>query len=59
MTQEYCALAYRHPIHGAYHDHEYGFPTVDEHVLFERLGLEIMQAGLSSNSKSRVMEGLA
>ena len=43
----YCATAPGHPVHGAYHDEEYGFPQRDETVLFERLCLEIMQAGLS------------
>ena len=43
----YCAIAPGHPLHGPYHDREYGFPAADEHVLFERLVLEINQAGLS------------
>jgi DNA-3-methyladenine glycosylase I len=43
----YCDLAPGHPFHGPYHDHEYGFPVDDEAVLFERLALEINQAGLS------------
>ena len=43
----YCAVAPAHPVHASYHDTEYGFPVVDERVLFERLALEIMQAGLS------------
>jgi DNA-3-methyladenine glycosylase I len=43
----YCAIAPGHPIHGDYHDREYGFPVSDETVLFERLVLEINQAGLS------------
>lgn len=43
----YCDIAPGHPVHGAYHDTEYGFPVSDEAVLFERLALEIMQAGLS------------
>ena len=34
-------------MHAAYHDHEYGFPSTDERILFERLMLEINQAGLS------------
>ena len=34
-------------MHGLYHDCEYGFPANDERVLFERLILEINQAGLS------------
>jgi len=40
-------MAPGHPIHGLYHDTEYGFPSADECVLFERLVLEINQAGLS------------
>jgi DNA-3-methyladenine glycosylase I len=43
----YCDVAPGHPFHGPYHDHEYGFPTTDERALFERLTLEIFQAGLS------------
>ncbi len=43
----YCDFAMDHPYHGPYHDAEYGFPTNDESVLFERLCLEINQAGLS------------
>lgn len=43
----YCRIAPGHPIHGDYHDSEYGFPQRDESILFERLCLEIMQAGLS------------
>ena len=43
----YCDFAPGNPIHGPYHDHEYGFPTDDEAVLFERMILEINQAGLS------------
>ena len=34
-------------MHESYHATEYGFPSRDETVLFERLCLEIMQAGLS------------
>ena len=43
----YCDVAPGHPQHGPYHDLEYGFPVDDDRVLFERLVLEIMQAGLS------------
>jgi DNA-3-methyladenine glycosylase I len=43
----YCDSAPGHPLHGPYHDGEYGFPSADETVLFERLVLEINQAGLS------------
>ncbi|AMD02347.1 MULTISPECIES: DNA-3-methyladenine glycosylase I [Halomonas] len=43
----YCDLAPGHPFHGPYHDTEYGFPVDDDRALFERLVLEINQAGLS------------
>ncbi len=47
MSAAYCRGAPGHPLHGPYHDAEYGFPAEDEAVLFERLVLEINQAGLS------------
>ena len=47
MSAAYCLAAPGHPLHGPYHDREYGFPAADEAVLFERLVLEINQAGLS------------
>lgn len=47
MSAAYCRLAPGHPVHAPYHDLEYGFPSKDERVLFERLMLEINQAGLS------------
>jgi DNA-3-methyladenine glycosylase I len=43
----YCEAAAGHPYHGPYHDTEYGFPLMDDAALFERLVLEINQAGLS------------
>jgi DNA-3-methyladenine glycosylase I len=43
----YCDIAPGHPEHGPYHDREYGFPLYDDDALFERLVLEINQAGLS------------
>jgi DNA-3-methyladenine glycosylase I len=43
----YCDLAPGHPWHGPYHEKEYGFPVSDDTALFERLVLEINQAGLS------------
>jgi DNA-3-methyladenine glycosylase I len=43
----YCDFASGHPFHGPYHDTEYGFPSREDAVLFERLALEINQAGLS------------
>ncbi len=43
----YCIAAPGHQWHGPYHDREYGFPISDDNRLFERLVLEINQAGLS------------
>ncbi|ATD68310.1 DNA-3-methyladenine glycosylase [Luteimonas chenhongjianii] len=43
----YCDIAPGHPVHASYHATEYGFPQREEAVLFERLLLEINQAGLS------------
>ncbi|WP_353859103.1 DNA-3-methyladenine glycosylase I [Azospirillum formosense] len=47
MSLTYCDAAPGHAHHGPYHDTEYGFPSADDRVLFERLVLEINQAGLS------------
>ncbi len=47
MTDYYCDFAPGHALHGPYHDREYGFPVAEEAILFERLILEINQAGLS------------
>ncbi|MGN6696315.1 MAG: DNA-3-methyladenine glycosylase I [Aquihabitans sp.] len=46
-ADSYCAVAPGHEWHGPYHDEVYGFPVDDESALFERLVLEINQAGLS------------
>lgn len=46
----YCDYCNSHPedtFNRAYHDTEYGFPLEDDNLLFERLILEINQAGLS------------
>lgn len=53
----YCDYAPGHPLHGPYHDREYGFPQRDDAVLFERLVLEINQAGLSWETMLRKREG--
>ncbi|MGX5730776.1 DNA-3-methyladenine glycosylase I [Pseudoxanthomonas beigongshangi] len=53
----YCDIAPGHPVHGPYHDHEYGFPQREEAVLFERLLLEINQAGLSWETILRKRDG--
>ena len=54
----YCDAAPGHPWHGPYHENEYGFPTKDEAVLFERLAMEIMQAGLSWETVLKKRQGL-
>ncbi|MGE5540096.1 MAG: DNA-3-methyladenine glycosylase I [Gemmatimonas sp.] len=46
-AQKYCDYAPGDPLHAPYHDREYGFPVADDRALFERLVLEINQAGLS------------
>lgn len=46
-TGTYCRVAIGDPLHGPYHDTEYGFPVDSDERLFERLVLEINQAGLS------------
>ncbi len=46
----YCDYCNTHPddiFNKPYHDHQYGFPLEDDNLLFERLVLEINQAGLS------------
>jgi len=43
----YCDAASGHLWHGPYHDQVYGFPVGDDNALFERLVLELKQAGLS------------
>ena len=46
----YCEYILSHPqdeFNKRYHDTEYGFPLKDDNLLFERLILEINQAGLS------------
>lgn len=45
-VSSYCDAA-AHPVHGPYHDREYGFRVTEDAALFERLMLEINQAGLS------------
>src|SRR3546814_6359864 len=53
----YCDYAPGNPIHAHYHDREYGFPVTDEAALFERLVLEINQAGLSWELMLKKREG--
>ena len=53
----YCEYAEGHELHGPYHDTEYGFPIEDENRLFERLLLEINQAGLNWELILRKREG--
>ena len=53
----YCDFAIGNEIHGPYHDREYGFPVRDERRLFERLLLEINQAGLNWELMLKKREG--
>lgn len=53
----YCQFAPANPIHSSYHGTEYGFPQREESVLFERLILEINQAGLSWETILKKREG--
>lgn len=55
----YCDLAPGHPVHGPYHEHEYGFPLRGDDALFERLLLEINQAGLSWETILKKRHGFA
>jgi DNA-3-methyladenine glycosylase I len=60
MAPSYC-VAIRtgqlHPVHTDYHDTEYGFPLTEDALLFERLILEINQAGLSWETILKRKEG--
>jgi DNA-3-methyladenine glycosylase I len=50
LMKPYCEYCNTHPedaFSRNYHDTEYGFPLEDDNLLFERLVLEINQAGLS------------
>ena len=42
-----CAWPTGHDDYLAYHDHEWGRPTTDDHLLFEKICLEGFQSGLS------------
>jgi DNA-3-methyladenine glycosylase I len=49
----YCSVVEnleKNNVHRVYHDTAYGFPIADDNELFERLVLEINQAGLSWNT---------
>jgi DNA-3-methyladenine glycosylase I len=54
----YCRTAPGHPLHGPYHDDEYGVPCRDDAVLCERLALEVFQAGLSWELVLRRRDGI-
>ncbi len=50
QPKSYCNVVAHYDknnLHKIYHDTAYGFPIVDDNELFERLVLEINQAGLS------------
>lgn len=54
---EYVRSENAHAVHRVYHDSEYGFPINDDNALFERLILEINQAGLSWETILKKQEG--
>ncbi|MQA89692.1 MAG: DNA-3-methyladenine glycosylase I [Gemmatimonas sp.] len=54
----YCIVAAADLYHARYHDTEYGFPVREDGVLFERLILEINQAGLSWLTILKKREGI-
>ena len=47
MNKNRCSWCNDSPLYIAYHDQEWGVPIYDDHLLFEFLILEGMQAGLS------------
>ena len=47
MMIQRCKWAESTPEMQYYHDNEYGFPVTNDEVIFERLMLEIYQAGLT------------
>jgi DNA-3-methyladenine glycosylase I len=60
MSDTYCAAVRSgrlHAVHSIYHDLEYGFPIAHDDELFERLILEINQAGLSWETILKKREG--
>ncbi len=60
MSNSYCAAVRSgrlHAVHTRYHDLEYGFPILTDDGLFERLILEINQAGLSWETILKKREG--
>jgi DNA-3-methyladenine glycosylase I len=60
MSDSYCAairFGRLHAVHTQYHDLEYGFPLQTDDQLFERLILEINQAGLSWETILKKREG--
>ena len=59
MSSYYCTYAETDLLHKPYHDTEYGFPETNESRLFERLVMEIMQAGLNWSLVLKKRDGMA
>ena len=57
MLSSSCDFAVGNQVHGRYHDRVKGFPTENDAELFERLLLEINQAGLSWDLMLKKREG--
>lgn len=54
---DYCNSENAKQVHKDYHDNHYGFPVESDDLLFERLVLEINQAGLSWETILKKQEG--
>jgi DNA-3-methyladenine glycosylase I len=54
---EFVRSGTAHPVHVHYHDFVYGFPVESDDALFERLVLEINQAGLSWETILKKQDG--
>lgn len=54
---EFVRSGKAHPVHLHYHDQVYGFPVESDDALFERLILELNQAGLSWETILKKQEG--
>lgn len=54
---EFVRSGKAHPVHLHYHDQVYGFPVESDDALFERLVLELNQAGLSWETILKKQEG--
>ncbi len=52
----YCDFAPGHPLHGPYHDHEYGFPQAEERVLGVEPGGETAMAAAQAQDHAGIVD---